>query len=161
MKVIELCPDKRDEEAGGIREYTESLLEDISKIDGEIFKGSSWGRESFLNSLKNSYDFLAAALDEEKGRAIGFGLLRCLDDAELMRIAVSQGERRRGAGRLLLSEMISECRRREIRNIFLEVRRSNTAALSLYREAGFSAEGVRKAYYHEPEEDAVIMRYTC
>ncbi len=126
---------------------------------------ASSDRETFGGAASSDRETLGdAASSEQDGtrlRAVGFGLLRCFDDAELIRIAVSPEERRRGTGRLLLRELIAECRRREIPNLFLEVRSGNEAAIGLYSQAGFTAEGIRRNYYHEPLEDALIMRYTC
>ncbi|MDD5832257.1 MAG: ribosomal protein S18-alanine N-acetyltransferase [Clostridiales bacterium] len=94
-------------------------------------------------------------------RVAGFGLLRCFDDAEVVRIAVRSEYRREGIGSRLLEGLISEAKRRKVSGIFLEVRSSNLAAVSMYRRAGFTEEGIRKNYYSSPAEDALIMRYTC
>lgn len=96
-----------------------------------------------------------------KAHAAGFALLRCFDDAELIRIAASARHRREGIGRRLLDALIAEAAKRGAGSIFLEVRRGNTAAIKLYEGAGFEQIGVRKDYYHAPKEDALIMRYTC
>mgnify|MGYP004546670863 CR=1 FL=1 len=98
---------------------------------------------------------------EEKNVAIGYALLRCFDDAELIFIAVSDGYRGRGIGGRLLGRLISEAEIRRVGSIFLEVRAGNTPALKMYENAGFKAEGIRKGYYHDPKEDAVIMRFEC
>ena len=103
----------------------------------------------------------AAANSNENAQTAGFALLRCFDDAELIRIAVAPKYRRLGYGRKLMDALIKEAADRGIGNIFLEVRRGNAAAIRLYESAGFEQTGVRKDYYHAPKEDALIMRYTC
>lgn len=145
-------------------EYLERALHRISDIDEEIFPGNVWGLKAYSNSTVHDYDHLIAAFaktDAKDETLIGFALLRCFDDAELIRIAVDKSFRQRGVGRKLLDELITETEKRNIKDIFLEVRVGNIPAVSMYRAAGFTDAGVRKNYYSEPKEDALIMRYTC
>jgi ribosomal-protein-alanine N-acetyltransferase len=96
--------------------------------------------------------------------AIGFALCRvAADEAELLTIAVHPDERRRGAGRALLTAVIDHARTASARSLFLEVAADNPAALALYGKAGLQAVGHRKAYYRRgegPPADAVVMRLT-
>jgi ribosomal-protein-alanine N-acetyltransferase len=96
--------------------------------------------------------------------AIGFALCRvAADEAELLTIAVHPDERRRGAGRALLTAVIDHARVAGARSLFLEVGADNPAALALYGTAGFQAVGHRKAYYRRgegPLADAIVMRLT-
>lgn len=95
---------------------------------------------------------------EEEGRIIGYALLRCLgDEAELYRVAVSPEVRRRGIASLLLREGIEKCRERGAETIWLEVRSGNEPARALYRRFGFTEAYIRKNYYSDPQEDAVVM----
>lgn len=145
-------------------EYLERALHRISDIDEEIFPGNVWGLKAYSDSTVHDYDHLIAAFaktDAKDEALIGFALLRCFDDAELIRIAVDKSFRQRGVGRKLLDELITETEKRNIKDIFLEVRVGNIPAVSMYRAAGFTDAGVRKNYYSEPKEDALIMRYTC
>jgi ribosomal-protein-alanine N-acetyltransferase len=97
-------------------------------------------------------------------RAIGFALCRvAADEAELLTIAVQQEERRRGAGRALLTAIIDHARAAGARSLFLEVGADNPAALALYGKAGLQAVGHRTAYYRRgegPPADAIVMRLT-
>lgn len=145
-------------------EYLERALHRISDIDEEIFPGNVWGLKAYSDSTVHDYDHLIAAFaktDAKDEALIGFALLRCFDDAELIRIAVDKSFRQQGVGRKLLDELITETEKRNIKDIFLEVRVGNVPAVSMYRAAGFTDAGVRKNYYSEPKEDALIMRYTC
>lgn len=145
-------------------EYLERALHRISDIDEEIFPGNVWGLKAYSDSTVHDYDHLIAAFaktDAKDETLIGFALLRCFDDAELIRIAVDKSFRQWGVGRKLLDELITETEKRNIKDIFLEVRVGNIPAVSMYRAAGFTDAGVRKNYYSEPKEDALIMRYTC
>ncbi len=158
----------------------EVLLQQIASLDAAIFPGNIWGIESYRKSTGNSYDYLTAAIlnkestdkiDSSNAAALdntgnlstslaGFALLRCFDDAELIRIAVEPGLRRQGIGEQLLNDLLQEVKKRDIHDIFLEVRSGNEAAIGLYTKAGFVNAGIRKGYYSNPTEDAIIMRYT-
>jgi ribosomal-protein-alanine N-acetyltransferase len=81
-----------------------------------------------------------------------------VDQGELGNIAVAPGWRRRGVARRLLEQVIDAMRELRVRELFLEVRLSNTGAQSLYRQYGFREVGRRPAYYASPTEDALIMR---
>ena len=86
---------------------------------------------------------------------IGYALGKfVIDEAELYRIAVLPGQRRRGSGRKILGEFIEECRSKGVKTVFLEVRSKNGDAIALYEQSGFSRVGMRKNYY--PDDDAVI-----
>jgi [ribosomal protein S18]-alanine N-acetyltransferase len=95
-------------------------------------------------------------------RPAGFALCRvAADEAELLTIAVHPDERRRGAGRALLTAAIDHARVAGAHSLFLEVGADNPAALALYGTAGLQAVGRRKSYYQRgerPPADAVVMR---
>ena len=78
-------------------------------------------------------------------------------EAQLNNIAVDEDLRGRGYGRMMLDHMSDESIRRGCSSMTLEVRRSNKAAISLYRGAGFTETGIRPRYYLDNNEDAVIM----
>jgi len=78
--------------------------------------------------------------------------------AELESIAVAASSQRRGLGRLLFDGLVNELRMSGALEIVLEVRATNHTALSFYRSAGFGQAGLRRAYYVDPIEDAVLMR---
>lgn len=98
--------------------------------------------------------------DESDAVVTGYALLRCFDDAEIIRIATDSRCRRQGIGSMLLEALLAEVHKRDIHSIFLEVRSSNMPAIKLYEHAGFERAGVRRDYYSAPTEDAIIMRYT-
>jgi ribosomal-protein-alanine N-acetyltransferase len=77
---------------------------------------------------------------------------------ELENIVVAETARRRGIGQRLLGELIEQVRSTQGSEISLEVRQSNHDALSLYRKAGFEEVGLRRGYYSNPPEDAILCR---
>jgi len=105
---------------------------------------------------------LVGSVIEQDGQAMGFLVGRSVspDDHEweIENVAISGSARRRGLGSHLLGEFIRQVRDRGGREIFLEVRESNQAARKLYEKWAFIVAGRRKAYYHDPTEDALILR---
>lgn len=85
---------------------------------------------------------------------------RIATEWELQNLVVSVGSRRKGAATQLVQEMIAAVRARQGTVIFLEVRQSNQAARDLYRKLGFEETGLRKSYYSNPSENAIICRLT-
>jgi ribosomal-protein-alanine N-acetyltransferase len=79
------------------------------------------------------------------------------EEAEILDIAVPTRHRRKGYARFLLKNFLNLAQKRGTREVFLEVRESNAAALALYREFGFEASGRRPRYYREPTEAALLL----
>jgi ribosomal protein S18 acetylase RimI-like enzyme len=93
------------------------------------------------------------------GAALGVALIwRAADETHLLDLVVDAGVRRQGYGRALLERVIADARAAGGRVVLLEVRASNSVALTLYRAAGFFESGVRSAYYSDNGEDAIEMR---
>ena len=104
-------------------------------------------------------DYSSPAFDKHRSPAVvGFAILRCVgDDGELLQIAVDKAHRRGGAGDLLMIAALEYARENAFGSIFLEVRRGNVAAVGLYKKHGFNSMRIRKDYYSDPVEDAVVM----
>ena len=83
------------------------------------------------------------------------------DEAEIIDLRVDLSMRRQGVGRVLLEETLKALTLRSVDRVFLEGRRSNAAAITLYERAGFAATGTRDNYYETASgrEDALLMRY--
>ena len=79
------------------------------------------------------------------------------DEAHLLNIAVDPAHQRRGIARAMLAELVAQCTTAGRRLISLEVRVSNHVARALYEEFGFRPVGIRKGYYEEDREDALVM----
>ncbi len=125
----------------------------IAAIEQMCFS-EPWSAASVTALLEREEAVFIRVIDGE--RLIGYALgAAAFDEAELYRLAVFPGERRRGFGEGLLNDFLQECHRRGAVRVFLEVRAKNTPALSLYRKAGFVQIAVRKGYYGD--DDAVIM----
>ncbi|MDO4615179.1 MAG: ribosomal protein S18-alanine N-acetyltransferase, partial [Lachnospiraceae bacterium] len=105
--------------------------------------------------IRNDTLFLVA---EEDGEVLGFlGILLIPWESEVLEITVKRSARNRGLGGALMDEAKRRLPEKKVTVIYLEVRESNAPARHLYEKQGFAEEGVRKRYYTDPVEDAVIM----
>ncbi|HET7538767.1 MAG TPA: ribosomal protein S18-alanine N-acetyltransferase [Polyangiaceae bacterium] len=97
----------------------------------------------------------------DSGEPLAFSLVWSVaDELQLIDIASHPQHRRQGHARALLNELLSYARREHKRLILLEVRQSNQAAIRLYESVGFTTSGVRRRYYSDTGEDALLMRIT-
>ena len=97
-------------------------------------------------------------LAKEETEVIGYiGMKVVLDEADITNVAVLPAYRKKGIARKLLQQLLDEARQQGIYSIYLEVRDSNAAAITLYKHAGFKEVGQRKNYYDNPREDARLM----
>lgn len=102
---------------------------------------------------------VASKADEAKLH--GFVIARCGHDQwEIENIVVAPEHRGRGIGRALLHEMLRMAREENAKSVLLEVRNSNSAARQLYAKAGFAEIARRRAYYRDPEEDALLLSFS-
>ena len=141
----------------------EEILDRIADMDARVFGNSRWGRDAFSENVFNDYDYLICAASEApdgETDVLGYGLLRCFDDAEVIMIAADPARLREGIGSRILLSLLKEAAERKAKAVFLEVRESNLAARAMYQKAGFTEEGIRRGYYHDPPENAVIMKAT-
>jgi len=115
-----------------------------------------WGERDILGyiALEGGIAFVA----EQNGKIIAYILGRLIaPEAEIYRIAVLPEHRLRGVGYRLLDYSMKTERARGLETVFLEVRSQNSAAINLYYSYGFKKVGVRRRYYKNPDDDAVIM----
>lgn len=90
---------------------------------------------------------------------VGFAMARISgEEGEILDLAVLPGKRRRGIGSLLLAAVGKSVQEEGVRELFLEVRESNAAAIGLYQSHGFRPVGLRPRYYRNPPEDALVLR---
>jgi ribosomal-protein-alanine N-acetyltransferase len=134
-----------------------SDLDAVLDIEAASFT-SPWTREMYVAELQNvgvSFCYLARDTD---GCAVGFcSFWRVVDELHINNLAVAPPYRRRGIGTALMQHILDEGVRLGASRATLEVRRSNEAARHLYEQLGFSAAGVRPAYYTNPIEDALVL----
>lgn len=118
-----------------------------------------WTRGHFADSLQAGYSGWVAR--DAEGRLLGYYLLMlAVDEVHLLNIGVDRAAQRQGLGTRLLRHALANGWRAGGRSLFLEVRPSNTPAISMYARFGFAEVGRRRSYYpsHVGREDAIVMR---
>ena len=140
-----------------IREATEGDIPRILEIENDTIT-PPWTHGALLSELYRDDCYFAVSIGPDPGIQ-GFVILRKMseDEGELLQIAVDKTARLRGVADLLMGAALRYAENRSLKAVFLEVRRSNDAAIALYKKHGFVTVRVRKGYYSDPAEDAVAM----
>ena len=140
-----------------IKSMTVDDIDDVIAVEAKAFGEHHWSRDSFYNELSNELAHYFAAVDENN-KLIGYaGCWQILEEAHITNIAVDIDYRRKYIGEALLRQIIQCCYEEKIKYITLEVRVSNEPAIKLYEKYGFKSLGLRKGYYQNNNEDALIM----
>ena len=115
-----------------------------------------WSKDSIRKELKNNLArYLVAQLDN---KIVGYvGVWFVVDEGHITNVAVHSDYRGKKIGDRLVKEMVELCKENKLVAMTLEVRTSNTVAQNLYRKYGFKMGGIRKEYYSDNKEDAIIM----
>lgn len=139
-----------------LRKMTQEDLDRVIEIERSAFL-TPWSRSSFEAELQDNSKahYLVACKDGEVVGYIGGWFI--FEEAHITNIAVDYRYRRQGIGNQLLTGFIEYCKARSIKRMTLEVRKSNDAAIALYEKHGFRTLGVRKGYYLDTGEDALLM----
>lgn len=127
---------------------------------------SFWSHQGFMDELARNDSVMlliradAAIAGFIIGRVVPGNSPETTSEAEIYNIGVAKEFRRRGAGRELLKAFVERCCMTGSGAIWLEVRASNSNAVNFYESCGFQAQSIRKGFYSNPAEDAIIMRST-
>ena len=125
-------------------------IEQIFNLEKNIFKNSAFSKESTENLVKADNSFIYAYLVDEK--VCGYLMvLDSIDVYEILAIATVEEYRNKGIAQELLDKI-------KTKDIFLEVRESNKKAINFYKKNNFKQISIRKGYYSDPTEDAIIMK---
>ena len=139
-----------------IRRMTLNDLDEVAAIEAATFP-TPWSRDSFRQELERN----VAARDlvvEKDGPVVGYaGAWIILDESHITNIAIEESRRGLGYGRALTTALLQYLSNLGAAYATLEVRRSNLRAQNLYKSLGFVELGVRKRYYEDNREDALIM----
>ena len=131
----------------------ESHVSAIAALERQYFS-APWDENSVRSELTNPLSLWLVAVED--GTLCGYvGSQTVLGEADMMNIAVADDYRRRGIARMLVEELVH---RLDAYQLTLEVRTSNAPAIALYDSLGFVQVGLRKNYYRNPKEDALILR---
>jgi ribosomal-protein-alanine N-acetyltransferase len=141
-------------------EFRRLKLRDLSAIE-EIERASyptPWSRSMFAGELAKPSSICLGAVDAETGTLAGYLIIsRYVDAWHVMNLAVADEYRRRGIATRMMERLFELTAGDGRRGYTLEVRISNDAAIKLYESLGFRARGIRRGYYTDNREDALIM----
>ncbi|MBR6676100.1 MAG: ribosomal protein S18-alanine N-acetyltransferase [Clostridia bacterium] len=130
----------------------------LAEAERACFPNDPWNEGTLTESLSTPSLRAYILYNTQTSNLIGYGIISlCLDEGDIAKIAVIPEMRGRGLGGALLDRILDDMGREGVTNVFLEVRESNDAARGLYRSRGFEEIGIRRRYYRNPGEDAVMM----
>lgn len=138
-----------------IREFNINDIEELYEVELTSFT-DPWSKESFKDELNNEIaHYLVGSINNKVIAYIGAWFI--LDEAHITNVAVKSDFRRQKIAKQLITAFIVLAKKHQITSITLEVRASNIPAQSLYQQFGFEKQGLRKRYYADNNEDAIIM----
>ena len=134
----------------------EAHVAQIAQLEKRCFS-DPWSENSIRSELTGRHSLRVVALDGDT--VAGYiGSQSVLGESDMMNVAVAPEYRRRGIAQALILELIRRLSQQGNRSLMLEVRASNTPAITLYHKLGFAQVGRRPNYYRNPKEDALILR---
>ena len=135
---------------------TEEHIDGVLAVEEATFS-IPWSRVDFEKEVRENRMaiYYAAVLD---GKVVGYaGMWHVITEGHITNVAVLEETRGKGVGAMLMEKLIAVAEEKAMTGMTLEVRMGNRPAQSLYHKYGFKAEGIRKNYYPDTKEDAVIM----
>ncbi len=138
-----------------IRRMNEFDIDDVLAVEEQSFT-TPWSRAGFVGEMKNDVShYLVISC---QGRIIGYaGMWIIVDEAHVTNVAILPEYRGQKLGEKLMAALMEHAKNRGALSMTLEVRTSNVVAQKMYAKFGFVSQGVRKNYYTETKEDALIM----
>jgi len=128
---------------------------ELSELDKLCFS-VPWSERSFQNEIENELAHYIILTDNNK--IIGYaGLWDIVGEGHITNIGVHPHYRKQGLGKRLIAGLLRIARERKLSALTLEVRKNNSVARRLYSRFGFKEMGIRKGYYSDTNEDAIIM----
>ena len=138
-----------------IEEMKVDDIDGVFEVEKSCFE-DYWSKDSFKKELSNNLaKYLVAKVDK---KVVGYvGIWFVVDEGHITNVAVHEDYRGKKIGDKLINELVQVCKDNKIVSMTLEVRASNKIAQNLYRKYGFKMAGIRKEYYSNNKEDAIIM----
>ena len=139
-----------------IEKMDESHVAPIAQLETLCFS-DPWSETSIASELASRLSYWLVAVED--GQVLGYiGSQSVLGESDMMNVAVHPDHRRRGIAEMLVTALSHDLKERDNVCLTLEVRASNMPAIGLYEKLGFVQVGLRKNYYRNPREDALILR---
>lgn len=134
---------------------TKADAKELASLDKECF-ALPWSENSFLNEAINPLSQYVIARSDDK--IVGYaGFWEVVDEGQITNIAVLKEYRRQKIAEEMLLRLIKKAHDKKLISLSLEVRESNVAAINLYQKFDFKTVGIRKDYYKNPTENAILM----
>jgi ribosomal-protein-alanine N-acetyltransferase len=151
-------PDMPEEFPIRIRKARLDDIDAIATIEEQWFP-HPWKKKYLTDELAHDISYFYVAEDILTHRMAGYIIFWIIEDLlELHKIVTKGNYQRKGIGKKLFLFMLEMAKQKKVKEIFLEVRKSNTAAIEFYESFHFELAGIRKAYYQDPVEDALVYR---
>ena len=136
----------------------EEHISALAQLEKECF-ADPWSEKALAEELTNpNAVFRVALIDEEVAGYVG--MLHVLDEGDICNVAVFDKFRRRGVATALIQHLVDYAVENQLSFITLEVRESNMGAQKFYETMGFETIGIRKNFYYNPKEHAILMNKT-
>ena len=136
---------------------TEKHVAQVAELEKICFGSAAWSEKSIASELNNALSLWIVAVEEEK--VLGYvGSQTVMGETDMMNVAVHPDYRQQGIATGLITGLIGALKKQESHCLTLEVRASNEPAKNLYKMLDFEEIGIRKNYYRNPREDALILR---
>jgi ribosomal-protein-alanine N-acetyltransferase len=140
-----------------IRQATAADLPQLLALDQKSDNAAHWSPDSYRAIFSTDSPKRLALIAQKNDVVYAFVIaLTATCEWEIENIVTEHEHRRRGLATKLIAEILRRARASSAEKIFLEVRKSNSIARSFYEKMGFTPTGLRPAYYHAPDEDAVL-----
>ena len=158
LRISQAERERAEKEKNAKPEVRVMTIEDgaaVAEMEHQSFS-DAWSEKAVLETLRQPTALCLVA--EKAGRRVGYLLAyQAADEIEIARVAVVEEVKRQGVGTALMKKLQEEGTQRKAGKILLDVREKNYTAQAFYEKTGFKKDGVRKSFYTEPEEDAVLM----
>ncbi len=139
-----------------IRKMAEEDVAAVAALEAENFS-RPWSYDAFYKTLSDENYIVIIAKDADA--LLGYCVLLCTgEEADITNVCTAPAARGKGVATVMLTALMEEGENRGVAEFFLEVREGNVPARSLYTKLGFEEIGLRKNYYEEPKEHAVLMK---
>ena len=134
---------------------TVDVISLVAEIERQIFS-IPWSEKAFRDSMESDNTIYIVA--KENNNVAGYaGMYLSFEEGNITNVAVNPLSRRKGIGEKIVRDILNRAYEKGVRDVFLEVRETNSVAIALYEKIGFKEEGIRKNFYDKPRENALIM----
>ena len=138
-----------------IESMTVDDIAQVAEIERQIFS-IPWSEKAFRDSMESDNTIYIVA--KENDNVAGYaGMYLSFEEGNITNVAVNPLSRRKGIGEKIVRDILNRAYEKGVRDVFLEVRETNSFAIALYEKIGFKEEGIRKNFYDKPRENALIM----